>query len=204
MRERGPGHYWPSEGQEMLLRAALLSGADAIDAWRVLRPGFDPDNVDRPSRRLLPLLAANLNRMGVDDPLVRRFEALRDETAARNRRRFDAGRRLLAALAEAGIATLMVKGAALIADKYRDLGLRPMSDLDIVVPTAQATPAIRAVSRTGWSSRTSITSSFIQMQHAADFVESGTRVKCDLHWHVYWECCGADADDDLWAASVPL
>ena len=181
MPETRTGNYWPSEAQETLLRAALLPGADAVEAWSAVRPGLDLERVDRPSRRLLPLLADNLRRLGIDDPLADRLDAIRRDTATRNRRRFDAGRRLLTALAEAGIATLMVKGGALIADKYGDIGLRPMSDLDVVVPTAQATAAIEALSCAGWSPRARITPSFIRMMHAVDLVETGTAARCDLH-----------------------
>jgi len=204
MRERGAGHYWPSPTQETLLRAAVMSGADAIEAWHALQPGFDVDHLDRAARRLVPLLSANLDRLGVDDPLAPRLGALRRDTAARNRHRFEAGRRLLTALADAGIDTLMVKGGALIAQAYHDPGLRPMSDLDVVVPTARATAALEVLSRAGWSARVRTTPGFLRMQHAVDLVEADTAARCDLHWHVYWECCGPRADDDLWAASVPL
>lgn len=198
------GGYWPSAGQEVLLRAALLSGTDAIEAWRDLRPQLDVVGETRASRRLLPLLGANLRRLGIDDPLAADIEAIRRETAAKNRRLFDAGRHLLAVLAEAGIATLILKGGALVPQRYGDLGIRPMSDLDVVVPTSQAEAAIHALEDAGWSPRTAVTPAFIRMQHAIDLLETGTSLKCDLHWHIYSECCGPDADDDLWAASRPL
>jgi hypothetical protein len=201
---RCTGGYWPSPIQELLLRAALLSGTDAREAWCALRPGLDVDGADRASRRLLPLLGANLRRLGIDDPLAAGLEAIHRDTAAKNRRLFDAGRRLLTALAEAGIATLVLKGGALASHGYRDLGLRPMSDLDVVVPTGQADAAVQALERAGWEARTPVTPALVRMRHATDLLETGTSFKCDLHWHVYWECCAPDADDDLWAASVPL
>lgn len=188
----------------MLLRAALLSGNDAIEAWRALRPRLDVHGADRASRRLLPLLGANLRRLGIEDPVDIELEAIRRETAATNRRRFDAGRLLLTMLAQAGIATLVLKGGALVTERYQDLGLRPMSDLDIAVPTSQAATAVHLLARAGWTAHARITPAFIRMQHAAVVRETGTALRCDLHWHVYWECCGPEADDDLWAASVPL
>lgn len=204
MREQRTGRYWPNELQETLLRAALLSGDGAIEAWRSLKPRLDVHGADRASQRLLPLLGANLHRLGIEDPATVYLEAIRRETAARNRRRFDAGHRLLVTLAQAGIPTLVLKGGALATERYQDLGLRPMSDLDIVVPTTQATVAVQTLARAGWSARFEVTPAFIRMQHGADLREAGTRLRCDLHWHVYWECCGPSADDDLWAASVPL
>jgi hypothetical protein len=79
-----------------------------------------------------------------------------------------------------------------------------MSDLDVLVPTARAEAAIETLRRAGWSPRISVTPAFIRIEHAADVFAEGGSVKCDLHWHVYWECCQPDADDDLWAASVPF
>jgi hypothetical protein len=56
----------------------------------------------------------------------------------------------------------------------------------------------------GWSPSRAVTPDFISVQHAAALREAGGSTSCDLHWHVYWECCGPRADDDLWARSRPL
>ena len=202
--ERREGRYWPSETQETLLRAALMTGTEALAAWRAVRPLLAAAEMDRASRRVLPLLGTNLRRLGVDDPLAVQLDTIRRDTAAKNRIRFDAGRRFLTALAEAGIPTLVLKGGALVANGYSDPGLRPMSDLDIAVPTAEVQSATRALERAGWSPRRPMTPAFIRVQHAVALREVGSSTSCDLHWHVYWECCSPDADDDLWAAARPL
>lgn len=204
MPARRTGGYWPSACQEVLLRAALLSGADAIEAWRDLRPQLEMVGAPRAARRLLPLLGVNLRQLGIDDPVAATIEAIRQETLEKNRRLFDAGRNLLAVLAEAGIATLILKGGALIPQQYRDLGIRSMSDLDVVVPTSQAEVALHALEDAGWAARIAVTPAFIRMRHAIDLLEADTSLKCDLHWRVYSECCGPHSDDDLWAESVPL
>jgi putative nucleotidyltransferase-like protein len=200
----GRGAYWPDGEHELLLQAALLSGTDAIEAWRVLQPRFDAERADRASLRLLPLLGANLRRHGSDDPIMAASERVRQQAASRSRALFDAGRGLLRALTDSGINTLVLKGGALATRLYREAGLRPMSDLDVLVPTDRAEAAVETVRRAGWSPGSGINQAFIRMQHAADVFAEGGSVKCDLHWHVYWECCQPDADDDLWAASVPF
>jgi len=198
------GTYWPRPDQTLLLRAALLPASPARAAWHALRPRFDLAGLDRAALRLLPLLDANLRRHGIDDCLGGALGRAREQAAARNRALFQGGRRLLAALAEAGIDTLMLKGGALAATLYGDAGLRPMSDLDVLVPTARARAAIDALERHGWTPRIAITPGFIRTQHAADMIAEGGALKCDLHWHAYWECCQPDADADLWAASTVL
>jgi hypothetical protein len=204
VRAPGRGAYWPDGEHELLLKAALLTGTDAIEAWQTLRPRFDADRADRAAKRLLPLLGANLRRHGVDDPVLAASARVRQHAASRNRALFDAGRGLLQALAEAGIDTLVLKGGALATRLYGEAGLRPMSDLDVLVPTDRAEAAIDTPRRAGWSPSTMITPALIRTQHAVDLFAEGGSVKCDLHWHVYWECCQAHADDDLWAASVPF
>lgn len=52
---RRSGNYWPTPDQELLLRAALLEGPAAADAWRELRPRLNPDDIDAASQRLMPL-----------------------------------------------------------------------------------------------------------------------------------------------------
>jgi hypothetical protein len=198
------GGYWPDTTQEMLLRAALMDGTDALAAWRAVRPRLAVAEADRVTRRLFPLLGANLRRLGMDDPLSSHFDAIRRATATKNRRLFDAGRRLLAALAEAGIATLVLKGGALAGPRYADIGIRPMSDLDILVPTARAGAAVETLRAAGWSARMPVTAQLVRMFHAVNVRERASAVTCDLHWHAYWECCAPGADDDLWAASQPL
>jgi hypothetical protein len=55
----------------------------------------------------------------------------------------------LVPLAEAGFEPLLVKGGAL-AERYPAPGLRPMDDIDIVLPAEQHQPAVRALTAAGW------------------------------------------------------
>jgi hypothetical protein len=160
--------------------------------------------VEHGTRRLLPLLGAALARHGVDDPVLGRLDEARRTVADRNRALFAAGRRLLVTLGAAGIDTLVLKGGALALTRYADPSLRPMADVDVLVPTGRVEDTLRVLAGEGWAPRVPISPGFIRMQHAANLRTTADGEKCDLHWHAYWECCHADADDDLWAASVPL
>jgi hypothetical protein len=199
------GGYWPSRAQELMLRAALLPPREALAAWEALRPAFDPDRLEPGGRRLLPLLGAALARLGIDDPVVARLGAERRAVLERNHVLFAAARPLIETLRGAGIDTLVLKGGALARTRYADPGLRPMADVDVLVPTARAQEAIGVLAGAGWAPRVPITAGFVRMQHAANLrSRTAEGAKCDLHWHAYWECCHEGADDDLWAASVPL
>jgi hypothetical protein len=122
-------------------------------------------------------------------------------TWSRNYMLFHHGGLLLDRLAGAGIPTLLLKGAALVHTCYDgDPGLRPMNDLDLAVPATRATQAAEVLRHAGWSARYTITPSFLRIKHAGVFEDGGGR-DCDLHWHVFEECCRPGDDDDLWQAS---
>lgn len=201
---RRSGAYWPGPDQELLLRAALLEAGETAEAWGRLRARLELGALDHASLRLLPLLGANLRRHGLDDGLARRLGHARRAVALQNQMLFDGGRAALRALAEAGLDTLVLKGGALALSRYGDLGLRPMQDLDVLVPTAAVPVALEALRRIGWTSLAPITPGFLRTQHAAPLAGPGPGARCDLHWHVYWECCRPSDDDDLWASSVAL
>ena len=60
---------WPTTDQELLLRACLRTGTDAVDAWRRWRSRIDLDDVDDASFRLLPLLYRTLATLREDATL---------------------------------------------------------------------------------------------------------------------------------------
>src|SRR5205085_7437309 len=57
----------------------------------------------------------------------------------------------LAPLAEAGCPAPVMKGGAL-AGRYPDPGLRPMDDIDLILPVEQIAPAVDALRGAGWTS----------------------------------------------------
>jgi hypothetical protein len=204
MSERRAGNYWPTPDQELLLRASLLPGPAAAEAWSELRPRFDLDDIDAGSQRLFPLLYRNLRRERIDDSGWPKLKRMYLHTWSRNHMLFHHAGLLLDHLARAGIPTLLLKGAALVHTYYDgDIGLRPMNDLDLAVPATRATQAAEVLSHAGWSARYTITPSFLRIKHAGVFEGGGGR-ECDLHWHVFEECCRPGDDDDLWQASKEI
>ena len=67
------GGCWPTPEQELLLRAALLQGEASLKAWQEWKSTLDFDHIDPGSQRLVPLLYHNLQRQGVQDPLMGKF-----------------------------------------------------------------------------------------------------------------------------------
>jgi len=199
-----PGECWPTRSQIWLLRAALLSGPPALQAWQIWKKhASDLDSLDAGSRRLLPLLFGNLRANRVSDPLMVQLKATYRQTWYRNQNSFHQMAEVLETLQSAGISTLILKGAALAVLHYHDLGLRPMEDFDILVPTAQIAPTFAELKRLGWRCVSPIADlAHLTGVHALNFVREDRR-HIDLHWNVLWEACFPGADDAFWAGAVP-
>jgi hypothetical protein len=199
------GRPWPTRLQALLLRAALGDRETAAAAWTSWRAAIDLDLIDEGSHRLLPLLYRNLVRHGlaVGDPILARIKGVYRYTWVANRRAFAALGGLARQLGEAGIPTLALKGAPLALLHYGDVGVRPMGDLDLLVPLEQAEAAMAVVRRHGWAAALDHPERLIPAFHATEFVNAeGVRV--DLHWRPLMELFAADAAEPFWAGAVPL
>jgi putative nucleotidyltransferase-like protein len=197
------GHYWPTDEQELFLRAALGEASEALQAWRAIRDRLDLDRVDIGSRRLLPLLAANLRRHGVDDSELGGCLQLYRETRSQNHALFDAVAAVVRTLTAEGIETMVLKGWALAELSYKDIGLRPMSDVDLLVRRTEARRASQILRQLGWSPEDDVTPSFARTRHGVTF-KNRPGQQCDLHWWIFEEYCPASLDEEVWASSVAV
>lgn len=194
------GSCWPTPQQTLLLRAVLLTGAPALEAFQAWRGRVNLDRLDRGSFRLLPLLAHNLRRHEVQDPIMARLEEVCRDTRSKNVALMERLATLLAAFSEAGLETMILKGAALLVLYYSDPGLRPMSDLDLLVRTDKASGAMALLRQLGWTPQLPVPERVVPVTHSHLF-QDRRDTRLDLHWHLCWECCGPGADDAFWAAA---
>jgi hypothetical protein len=171
----------------------------------VWRARGDFDTADAGSVRLAPLVFANLTRTGVRDATVASLKKCYRRTRFRNSvllRRLEA---VLPAFAREGIPTVLLKGVALTIETYRDAGLRPMVDLDVWVPHADASRAVSLLSRAGWSMEA------LPARHRPDprtrsdvsFRDRG-RVEFDLHFSPIKECLDWTTLDPIWQRSIDV
>jgi hypothetical protein len=209
MRERAQqrryrGATWQ---QELLLKAALREGPVSLAAWEQWRAHVDPEQLDYDSHRLLPLLYSVLQRQGISDSQMGRFKGVYRRTWYDNTLRLRAAAAVLQALHDEGISTMLLKGAALTLRYYRDVGLRPMDDFDVLVPTHQGLAAIEVLKGLGWIplfEPVGVTEAeALEIGHAYPF-RNARRQEVDLHWHVYYQRVAPTADSELWAAAHPF
>lgn len=123
------GGCWSRPDQMLLLRAALLDGEAALEAWRRWREGADLDGVDPGSFRLLPVLWHDLSRLGVDDPILERCRGIFRHAWSKNHLLLHRVRPVLAALEDSGIRALVLKagtmGAPILPQRRRPSHERP-------------------------------------------------------------------------------
>jgi hypothetical protein len=195
---------WPTRDQELILRAALMQGQPALESWNDWRRSVDIDVVDYGSHRMIPQLYRNLQRHGVKDPLMDRLKGVYRYYLYKNEILLHRVGTLLAAFEHTGIKTIVLKGAALIQLYYRESGLRPMLDADVLVHTHQAELAMEVLSRLRWKPlRHPRPQTRIPIIHSTPFEDDGGR-QLDLHWHLFWECFHANDDEDYWQSAMPI
>jgi hypothetical protein len=183
LRQR-PGTFLPTFEQHHLLRASLLGDPARVrESFAQWKSRVDRDAIDHGSLRLLPLLYRNLQRAGVDDPMLSRLKGVYRQVWFRNQLILDQGVRLLDTLAAAGIPTLVLKGAALAGTVYDEPALRPMEDFDLLVPRTHFARAVAATLAAGWSFDPPLADPepHFVFQHAVGFRRDGGGA-VDLHW----------------------
>jgi len=223
--KRGYGGCRPTHEQELLLRACLMNGGDAISAFGEWKSSVDTERVDPGSYRLFPLLYRNLESAGVDDPLLNIFRWVYDKTLDNNRTLFKNLAPFLRKFKENDIDVILLKGSALALLYYRDYGLRPMMDADLLVRTGEAGKMIRLITGLGWLSSITplkgfgdkellsklgwtpaerkledFSDEYFCVRHGQDFTNPEL-FTIDLHWHVLHGYNDADADSEFWSGA---
>jgi hypothetical protein len=210
MRRPGyDGDCWPDELQTALLRVALCEPDVARREWEQLRPDLDLDDVwDAEVQRVLPLVRDNLVRAGIDDSDVPRLRGVQRRTWFENQQRIHQITPTLAALRDAGVDLLLLKGLPLALIYYEDLSLRPMADVDVLVRYDHYDRALDLLEADGWSDVLDIPRDRRRrMYHGSGLTHPDGR-SLDVHWQLALPFvlphAEAESNDDFFAAAVPL
>jgi hypothetical protein len=195
--------YWaPTHQQELLLRAALLKGQGAIEAWKEWKSSVDIEALDSASHRMLPLLYRNLQTHGIEDPSMAKYKGVYRQTWYKNQMLFHGIASLLLSFHNAGIRTMVLKGAALTMLHYRDYGLRPMNDFDVLVYQDQALSAVNLLQGLGWTPMDfTPTGKYISASYSHGFKNNNGQ-EFDLHWHLLSQCREVNSDKDFWEGAA--
>ena len=131
------------------------------------------------------------------------FVEARRHTWAANLGLLDEARPVLAALAAAGIRTMLLKGAVLANLPYGEPGLRPMGDVDVLVDPVHAREAARIVEELGWVVWRGPGERDLLLGHSLDMWKP-PHGALDLHWYSLAECRWDGADLGAWQRALPM
>ena len=199
----GDGHLWPTPEQQLLLQAALDPTDNALDAFAEWRERVDVGQAfGWSSVRLLPLAYQNLSTLHCTDPLMGRMKGVYRRCWFETNMLFHRTRPVLERLASEGMDPVLLKGAPLAISAYRNLGLRPMSDLDAWVPRERLLDADRILREDGWLADP-LDATRMQVLHALPYHHpDGGDI--DLHWHALHARSSESATTRLMAHCEPL
>jgi len=208
MNSQTRGHLFPTREQELLLQGALLQGEAALQAWHNWKAEVNwEQELDLGSYRLLPLLYHNLHTLGVEDPAMAKLKGIYRKAWYTNQTLFHTMAGVLRLFHAAEIETMILKGAALTLQYYKNYGLRPMGDFDVLVPAMKRGRAIEVLTRAGWKpmirSLEELPDSVLDAQCGWNF-ENSDQCQFDLHWHVLHWYPRSNSDDDFWAGAIPV
>ncbi len=190
---------WPTADELLLLRAAILPDARAAVAFEGWISQNPLDAIGPGCHRLLPAVHANLSRQGLTYPQNGRLAGLRKHAWVHTRQRLKSAAAVVELLEQAGISTLLLKGAALECHYASTPGLRPMSDVDILVRADQAKAGAELLCANGFAPHSPWDEQLLLVRHSSPFKRSTLEI--DLHWRPLLQSCSVDED---WAWDTAL
>ena len=192
----------PDARQELLLRAALLPGPEAGDAWRRWAADADWARLDPSSLQMLPAVYRTLRRLKLrDGPHFARVQGVYRQRWYCNQIVLRGAAGLVSRLAAAGVPVLLLSDAAIALRDRRNLGIRPIDSLAIVVATGDGARAL-AVLRTAGCHALAVSGPAVMPRFTAFTDENGGRV--ELHRWVFAEDCVPHAEAEVWRAAKPV
>ena len=198
-----PG-LWPTPPQLLVLQAALLPAAAARAAFEEWVGTIDLDkDFDQGTFRILPLMYMNLRQIGVEHPLMSRLKGIYRLAWYKNNKLFSDTTAMIEALHAASIPIMLLKGVPLVRQYYGNIALRPMADIDILIPTAMATRVVEVMQRFPYMRYTAPTEDFLKFRPAMAYW-SDTEGQLDVHWHALRDCLAPAADETYWQTARPI
>jgi Uncharacterised nucleotidyltransferase len=194
--------FWPSEEQTLLLKACLLEDEKAFVAWEDWYARADTDHLDQGSFRLIPLLYKRLRKMGVRKKIMNLFAGIYRMAWYKNRRLLYSASQLIKILGDRGISSLLLKGGAHSMLYYKDFGVRPVWDIDLMVKTDQVIEAHEVLEKAGWHSVDRSIRHHLPFWHASSY-RNAEGMELDLHWYLLPESRDREADADFWVRAKP-
>jgi len=183
------------------LLACLRAALNREPLSTTYRPDWNNVWRDGTKHGLIPLLypfVAGLKQSNrPPKPMMAAWRFVYLQSAARNLKLYDQLREILEALHGARIPVIVLKGACLAEHVYKNIALRPMADIDLLVRKDDLGHAMDTLMRSGYRQHMQLRleASEIIGQHLPPLVRPGG-VKVELHWTL--TCRSKIELDQIW------
>ena len=142
-----------SDEKILLLKSALLNGEEFINIWNNHLYNFNLEKTDPVCIKIFPLLYVNLKKHKIETHLLAELKKVYNLTWYKNKLLFNKMFMAIEALDVAGIESIPLKGMALSLAFYKDFGLRPMNDFDLLVPKEKIRKSVEVLFNLGYNPR---------------------------------------------------
>lgn len=186
--------------EELLLLRAVLekSDRDALSFYKDWLRIVGFDKLDGGCFRLLPLLYKRFSEKGQPVPDLNKLKSAYRHALYRNSMLFHKAFEVLAELEKLGVPVVLLKGSALVAAYYEDVGARPMSDVDFLVQEKDVKKTLNLLYALGWKNKEGPPlRGSVRHIHSVDML-NGEGYGLDVHWRAFYQCPWDGADVVLW------
>lgn len=185
---------------EMLLLKSILEKDDgaALSHYLKWTEIVDFDKIEGGSFYLLPLLYKRLSVMSKPVPHLLKLKGIYLQSLFKNSQLFHRFFLILAEMKKMEIPVILLKGMALAAAYYEDVGTRAMNDIDFLVREQDVEKTLQFLKMRGWQSvlgsKLNKPSKHI---HSLD-LRNQEGYELDVHWRAFYQCSWDGADLSLW------
>ncbi len=163
---------------------------------------------------ITPLFYWNLKKIsnGNDVPseVMKNLEKMYYSNLARNMLLYDELNKILKVFNKAGIDVIVLKGAFLAEEIYKNIGLRPMGDIDLLVKEKDLQKANVELTKLKYAVATIfLTKSHEQFQTVLNnelaFIQQNKKIFIEIHWDIQPHHSNFKVDiDNLWENAKPI
>ncbi len=187
--------YQFTRSELLALEALVLTGRPGRVAFRHWADCVDFENIRAAATQLVPALFASYAHANDRLPHYPRMRGVFRLNHLRNGLSLDAAWHTAARLQEHGVEVMIFKGASLALAFYQRPALRPMGDVDIIVPAHDYERANAILQEIGWRYRYEDDARLLT-EHSCDYINA-TGQAIDLHVRTLLEVRNPAFDDGV-------
>lgn len=186
--------------QKLLLQASLLSGEEALSAWREWRKLVDIPHLYDFSMNWLNLLYENLAYHQVKDFEMSRLKGIYKRTWYVNRLKLKKILPIINALQKNNIAVVVFGDLALISSTYKCQGRFSIEDYALFIRAKDNILAIKILENLGWTTKVLETENNFRCKLSN--IDFHNQDKISIYNHLFWGNSQNYIDNEIWNNSI--